>query len=207
MRSVEFLVFYVERFIRRVDSTFYACLPLVRSGIGTLELQKTSSLALKVPQIITHEKVLVDCTAEFAQVIETTDIRGTDLARWFFNFHSSIARHFQSRRVFSSCFPFLKKLPAQRKFAIEIRNKNWLDASLAICFESTKSRLRLGLFACACASGVVEDVQTSTALNVLLRAPQLSRNFRIQPKNGTAQKGHAIDSYATVSAALHRAGL
>jgi hypothetical protein len=49
-----------------------------------------------------------------------------------------------------------------------MQNKNWLDASLAICFESTKSRFPLGLCAYACASGVVEDVQTSTVLNVLL---------------------------------------
>jgi uncharacterized protein YecE (DUF72 family) len=31
-------------------------------------------LPLKVPQIITHEKVLVDCTAEFAELMETRDI-------------------------------------------------------------------------------------------------------------------------------------
>ena len=37
--------------------------------------------AAKVPQSITHEKVLVDCDAEFKQFIEVMDILGEKLAR------------------------------------------------------------------------------------------------------------------------------
>lgn len=37
----------------------------------------------------------------------------------------------KARQFLAVLVPFLKKLPADHKYAIEIRNKNWLDAKLA----------------------------------------------------------------------------
>jgi len=60
-----------------------------------------------------------------------------------------------------------KSLPLNEN--LQIRNKNWLDASLAESASGAQNRASpSGLFACAWASGFVEDVQTSTVLNVLL---------------------------------------
>jgi len=42
--------------------------------------------AAKVPQVITHEKVLVDCDAEFQQFVETMDLLGKKLGPLLFQF-------------------------------------------------------------------------------------------------------------------------
>ena len=40
-------------------------------------------LSVKVPQSITHEKVLVDCDAELAEFLKTMDILGPELGQCF----------------------------------------------------------------------------------------------------------------------------
>ena len=64
MRSADYLAFYAEHFHTvEVDSPFYGC-PTARTvnnrGARTPE---GFIFSVKVPQVITHEKVLVDCDA------------------------------------------------------------------------------------------------------------------------------------------------
>jgi uncharacterized protein YecE (DUF72 family) len=81
------------------------------------------------PQIITHEKALVDCDSEFEEFVKTMDILGPKLGPMVFQFPSFGRWKFPKQESFLAVLsPFLKKLPVDHKFVIEIRNKTWLDA-------------------------------------------------------------------------------
>jgi uncharacterized protein YecE (DUF72 family) len=59
-------------------------------------------------------------------------VLGTKLSRIVFQFPIFSRNIFKDRHVFlDRLVPFLKKLPVNQKFAVELRNKNWLDAELA----------------------------------------------------------------------------
>jgi hypothetical protein len=79
--------------------------------------------SVKVPQVITHEKVLADCDAEFREFVETMSILGPKLGPMVFQFPLFDKWQIKDRHAFADrLLPFLKKLPAGYKFAIEIRN-------------------------------------------------------------------------------------
>jgi uncharacterized protein YecE (DUF72 family) len=133
MRSADYLSFYAQHFHTvEVDSTFYGC-PSARTVSNWAARTPDSFLfSVKAPQIITHEKVLVDCDEEIAEFLTAMDILGPKLGPIVFQFpffdHGQFARQEDFVAVLS---PFLTKLPRDHKFAVEIRNKAWLDAGLA----------------------------------------------------------------------------
>jgi uncharacterized protein YecE (DUF72 family) len=133
MRSADYLAFYAEHFQTvEIDSTFYGC-PSVRTvsnwGARTPD---DFIFAVKVPQVITHEKALVDCASEFEEFVKTMDILGPKLGPMVFQFPVFDKWKFPKQDSFLTVLaPFLEKLPADHKFAIEIRNKTWLDAKFA----------------------------------------------------------------------------
>ena len=100
--------------------------------------------AAKVPQAFTHEKVLVDCDAEFGEFMETMNILGEKLGPLVFQFPHFDRCKFSKQEDFLTVLkPFLKKLPANHKFAIEIRNKTWLEAHLTDLLREHKIALVL----------------------------------------------------------------
>ena len=133
MRSADYLASYAERFHTvEVDSTFYAC-PSARTvanwGARTPE---GFIFSVKVPQVITHEKILMDCDAELNEFLNTMELLGEKLGPIVFQFPLFNRSAFRDRHQFlDRLVPFLGKLPAAHKFAIEIRNRTWLDAELA----------------------------------------------------------------------------
>jgi uncharacterized protein YecE (DUF72 family) len=133
MRSTDYLAFYAEHFQTvEIDSTFYGC-PSVRTvsnwGARTPD---DFIFAAKVPQVITHEKALVDCDSEFEEFVKTMDILGPKLGPMVFQFPVFDKWKFPKQDSFLTVLaPFLKKLPSDHKFAVEIRNKKWLDAKFA----------------------------------------------------------------------------
>jgi uncharacterized protein YecE (DUF72 family) len=83
---------------------------------------------VKVPQIITHEKVLAGCESEFDEFVQTMSLLGGKLGPMVFQFPSFDRWKFPTQDHFLAVLiPFLKKLPAHHKFVVEIRNKKWLD--------------------------------------------------------------------------------
>src|SRR5216684_4998844 len=79
------------------------------------------------PQIITHEKVLVDCDAEIKQFVETMDCLGEKQGPLLLQFGYFNKKAFVGVNDFLARLkPFLKKLPKDHQFGVEIRNKNWL---------------------------------------------------------------------------------
>jgi uncharacterized protein YecE (DUF72 family) len=133
MKPADYLAFYAERFHTvEVDSTFYAC-PAERTVENwNARTPEGFVFSVKVPQTITHDKVLVDCDAELAEFLETMSILGPKLGPIVFQFPFFTRSVFRDRHTFTDrLIPFLRKLPAGRKFAVEIRNRDWLNAELA----------------------------------------------------------------------------
>jgi uncharacterized protein YecE (DUF72 family) len=133
MRSADYLVFYATQFDTvEVDSTFYGYPPANTVNNWNARTPEDFIFSVKVPQIITHEKVLMDCDSEFDEFVKTMDILGPKPGPMVFQFPLFDRWKFPKQDHFLAVLePFLKKLPTDHKFVIEIRNKNWLDARLA----------------------------------------------------------------------------
>ena len=83
--------------------------------------------AAKVPQVITHEKVHRDCDEDLSLFLKTMDCLGEKLGPLLFQFGYFNKKAFLGVNDFLARFrPFLKRLPKDHRFAVEIRNKNWL---------------------------------------------------------------------------------
>jgi len=128
MKSADYLSYYATRFNSvEVDSTFYRTPSKATVQGWDKKTPNGFVFAAKIPQVITHEKVLADCDAEFKEFVQTMDLLGDKLGPLLlqFGYFNKIAfvgvNDFLARLK-----PFLKKLPKDHKFAVEIRNKNWL---------------------------------------------------------------------------------
>jgi uncharacterized protein YecE (DUF72 family) len=133
MKSAEYLSFYAECFDTvEIDSTFYACPPARTVSNWALRTPPGFVFSVKVPQSITHEKALVGCETELAEFVEVMSVLGEKLGVMVLQFPFFDKGKIADRHAFTDrLLPFLKNLPAGYKFAIEIRNKKWLDAELA----------------------------------------------------------------------------
>jgi uncharacterized protein YecE (DUF72 family) len=133
MRPAEYLTFYAQHFPAvEVDSTFYACPSVQTVNNWAARTPEGFTFAVKVPQSVTHEKALAGCDAEITEFLKTMDILGTKLGPIVFQFPFFNKSAFQDRHEFlDRLVPFLAKLPNSYKFAIEIRNRNWLDSEFA----------------------------------------------------------------------------
>ena len=122
------LSYYAQHFDTvEVDSTYYR-IPALSTVKGWAA--KTPSgfiFAAKVPQIITHEKVLVDCADDLKEFLDVMSALGEKLGPLLFQFPYFNKKAFASMNDFlARLVPFLKTLPKGQPFAVEIRNKNWL---------------------------------------------------------------------------------
>jgi uncharacterized protein YecE (DUF72 family) len=133
MKSADYLTYYATQFATvEIDSTFYGCPSSSTVSKWAARTPEDFLFCVKVPQVITHEKVLVDCDSEFEEFVKTMDILGPKLGPMVFQFPSFDRWKFPKQESFLAVLaPFLKKLPADHKFVVEIRNKNWLDARFA----------------------------------------------------------------------------
>jgi uncharacterized protein YecE (DUF72 family) len=130
MKPADYLTFYATKFNTvEVDSTFYRTPSVAMVNGWERKTPAGFSLAAKVPQLITHEKVLQDCDNELKRFLETMDLMGDKLGPLLFQFGYFNKKVFKSDGEFLVRLePFLKKLPKGYKFALEIRNKQWLTA-------------------------------------------------------------------------------
>lgn len=111
-----------------IDSTFYAT-PAATTVRGWYEKTPQDFVfAAKVPRVITHDKVLVDCDEEFSQFVNSMEVLDEKLGPMLLQFGFFNRNIFRDGREFLRRLePFLKNLPAGHRFAVEIRNKGWLD--------------------------------------------------------------------------------
>jgi len=124
----EYLSYYATKFdIVEVDSTFYRTPALTTVKGWHSKTPPGFLFTAKVPQRITHEKVLVDCEAEFSEFLKVMDALGEKLGPLLFQFGYFNKKVFVGVNDFLARLrPFLKKLPKDHRFAVEIRNKTWL---------------------------------------------------------------------------------
>ena len=103
MRSSDYLSFYANHFHTvEVDSTFYACPTSRTVSNWAARTPENFVFSVKVPQTITHEKVLVDCDAELEEFLKTQHM-GQNSDQWSFNFRLSTAGNSQRRNIFWTC--------------------------------------------------------------------------------------------------------
>jgi uncharacterized protein YecE (DUF72 family) len=124
----EYLSYYATLFDTvEVDSTFYRTPALSTVKGWYSRTPKGFLFAAKVPQKITHEKVLRDCEEEMTQFLKVMEALGEKMGPLLFQFGYFNKQAFNGVNEFlSRLVPFLKKLPRGCRFAVEIRNKNWL---------------------------------------------------------------------------------
>jgi len=128
MKPAEYLSYYATKFNTvEVDSTFYRTPALSTVKGWYAKTPPGFVFAANVPQVITHEKMLVDCDAEFKQFVDAMDLLGEKLGPLLLQFGYFNKAAFRSVNEFLARLrPFLANLPKDHKFTVEIRNKNWL---------------------------------------------------------------------------------
>lgn len=136
----EWLEYYVTQFNTvEVDSTFYAIPPRSRVQRWAEVAPDGFEFALKVPQVITHEKSLRDCGAEMNEFLDVISVLEDHLGPVLFQFPYS----FKPDRL-SDLLSFVDALPHHKfRFAVEIRNRAWFKSPLMD--ELTSRRLPLCL--------------------------------------------------------------
>jgi uncharacterized protein YecE (DUF72 family) len=127
-----------------VDSTFYR-IPSVSMVKNWYARTPPGFLfALKVPQEITHERVLLNSDDVFTAFLEATEPLQEKRGPLLLQFPYFNRKAFPDAAAFLARLkPFLEKLPADPRFALEIRNKNWLGP--ALCDLLHKHRVALAL--------------------------------------------------------------
>jgi len=133
LRPADRLSYYAQQFDTvEIDSTFYATpnVNVVRSW--NAKTPEGFLFAAKVPQEITHKRVLKHCDEEFKVFLTTMEALGEKLGPMLFQFGKFDKFAFKSLDDFlARLVPFLRRLPKEHKFAVETRNKNWLVPKLA----------------------------------------------------------------------------
>ncbi len=76
----------------------------------------------KFPRKITHVKMLLDCKEELEVFVEHMSVLGDKLGPMLMQFPPGF-----KPEKFEILKDFLASLPEKRRFAVEIRNKKWLD--------------------------------------------------------------------------------
>jgi len=152
MKAAEYLRFYATRFRSvEVDSTFYGTPKPERVRAWYEKTPADFVFAVKVPQVITHEKVLVDCDAEMDEFLQTMELLEEKLGPMllqFGYFGPSVMKN--GTQFLARLEPFLKKLTAAgarphrpHRFVVEIRNKAWLDEPLLSLLREHNAALAL----------------------------------------------------------------
>lgn len=134
MKPLDYLGFYATKFNTvEIDSTYYGTPKPEMVARWRSVTPENFIFAAKVPSAITHDKCLVDCDAEFTEFVSRMDLLGPErlgpLVLQFPFFNSAAFR--SDTEFIERLVPFLEKLPADHKFALEIRNKYWLNERFA----------------------------------------------------------------------------
>jgi uncharacterized protein YecE (DUF72 family) len=141
MAAGEYLSYYAERYhVVEVDSTFYRS-PSRKMVEGWRDKTPDGfGFSLKVPQVITHEKMLVDCDTEVAGFLSAVRLLGDKLLCCCLQFGYFNKKAFASLDAFLERLePFLVAWPKDVPVAVEIRNKNWMTPAFADCLRSHRA--------------------------------------------------------------------
>jgi uncharacterized protein YecE (DUF72 family) len=133
MQTRNFLSYYATQFKTvEIDSTYYGT-PSASTVMNWYDRTSPDFIfAAKVPQVVTHDKVLKDCEAEFDEFVDRMGLLNEKLGPLllqfpFFNKYEIQPDEFSHRLRF-----FLMRLKdlTTCRFVVEIRNRAWLDKRL-----------------------------------------------------------------------------
>ena len=131
-KTQDFLPFYASRFDAvEVDSTFYR-IPTPQTAKQWKERTPEGFLfAAKVPQVITHQKVLIDAEGDLKNFLSVINLLGDRLGPLLLQFPYMNKQKFRSLGFFLERLePFLEQLSKNYQWAVEVRNKGWLSEKL-----------------------------------------------------------------------------
>lgn len=134
MKPADYLSYYATKFETvEVDSTFYRTPPASTVNGWYEKTPPGFIFAAKVPQVVTHEKVLVNCEREFEEFVDRMDLLSEKLGPLVLQFPYFNKKAFKNGAEFLARLRFfLKRLEGTTvRYAVEIRNKNWIDARFA----------------------------------------------------------------------------
>ena len=131
-KSSDFLTHYAKRLSAvEIDMTFYRIPTAAMIHAWNQRTPEGFRFAAKIPQVITHEKVLRDCQHELQQFIEVMALLGDKLGPLLFQFPYFSKRHFANAQAFLERLePVLAQLPVGFRYAVELRNRWWITARL-----------------------------------------------------------------------------
>ena len=137
----EYLPFVAEHYpVVEVDSSFYRSPSVKMTQSWHEKTPDGFAFSLKVPQSITHEKVLVDCHKELNAFLTAARALEEKLLCCLLQFG------YFNRKVFPDLEHFLARLdlflcewPQDVPVAVEIRNKDWFTAEFADCLRKHRA--------------------------------------------------------------------
>jgi uncharacterized protein YecE (DUF72 family) len=138
-----FLSHYAERYpVVEVDSTFYRS-PSRKTVEGWRDRTPDGfGFSLKVPQVITHEKLLHDCRAEVRTFLTAARELGPKLLCCVLQFGYLNHKAFAGLDAFLARLgPFLDAWPRDVPLAVEVRNKAWVTPKLTDCLRARQAVL------------------------------------------------------------------
>ncbi|HEY4900044.1 MAG TPA: DUF72 domain-containing protein [Terriglobales bacterium] len=132
MKKAAYLNFYAEQFQSvEVDATFYG-VPSEKTVRRWYEQTPENFVfACKVPQSITHDSFLVDCDEQCREFVNVMSGLQHKLGPMLFQFpYFSRKASVRPEEFLYRLRAFLPKLPSEFRFALEIRNKDWVRPEL-----------------------------------------------------------------------------
>ena len=128
----DFLGAYAQHFDTvEVDSTYYRIPSESMVRNWRARTPPGFTFAAKFPQVITHEKVLQDCREELANFLRTMSLLEDRLGPLLLQFPYFNKKAFARPEDFlARLTPFLEELPGGFHYALEVRNKYWVNARL-----------------------------------------------------------------------------
>jgi uncharacterized protein YecE (DUF72 family) len=128
----DFLSVYAQHFDTvEVDSTYYRIPSESMVRNWRARTPPGFTFAAKFPQVITHEKVLRDCGEDVTTFLRTMSLLEDRLGPLLLQFPYFNKKAFASAEDFVACLArFLEELPGGFRYALEVRNKWWVNARL-----------------------------------------------------------------------------
>ncbi|MBD3226171.1 MAG: DUF72 domain-containing protein [Caldithrix sp.] len=127
VKQSEYLVHYSQSFRTvEIDSTFYGA-----PRPGTVEKWRQNTphhfrFASKVPQVITHEKRLIDAESDWQNYLKTMQILGHKLGPLVLQFDYK----FNPKDHYAALEQFLSDHARDARLCVEIRNRKWHETAL-----------------------------------------------------------------------------
>ncbi len=131
-KPADFLSVYARRHQTvEIDATFYRIPSSAQARSWAKKVPAGFRIAAKVPQLITHQKLLVDCEEDLKEFLGVMREMGDRLGPVLFQFPYFHRDAFASVGAFLARLgPMLESLPGDVRYAVEVRNKSWVGEKL-----------------------------------------------------------------------------